>query len=135
MKDERIARYKIKFQYIVEHICLADSLVDDPTTIEQKALYYCILTSIESAMDIVSMATKDLGSVPKGDSENIQFLTSESIISLELGEHLSKCNRLRNVLVHQYNGIDKDIVLDSYPDVKKTLEAFVEIMERYVNDA
>jgi uncharacterized protein YutE (UPF0331/DUF86 family) len=79
-------------------------------------------------MDIVAMYLKDKGKVAKGDKLNIKMLESLNIIDSELAIHLKKCNGLRNFLAHRYNGIDREIVLKSIPDVKKTMIRFITLM-------
>ncbi|TFG26782.1 DUF86 domain-containing protein [Candidatus Thorarchaeota archaeon] len=114
---------------------IVDKLLPNPNEIETSALYYRLLTAIESVMDIIAMSIRDSGGIPKGDKSNIQHLLNEKRIEVSLSAHLLKCNGLRNVLVHQYNGIDREIVLRSVPDVRKSLTDLIDIIEEFLNEA
>lgn len=135
MDQERRTRYVTKIEYIIDSMKIAEQLTNNPDTVQTKALYYCLLTSIESTMDLIAMLLKDKGTVAKGDKSNIEFLSSENHVSSELAAHLNKCKGLRNVLVHQYNGIDREIVLRSFDDIKNTLTSFIEIVEKVLNES
>jgi len=93
------------------------------------ALFYLIHTAVEAAMDIAAMLVKDLGFTPKDDYENIQTLRSVGVIGAGLAEDLGKLNGLRNVLVHRYNKIDEQLVIESLEDIKRILKGFVEAAE------
>lgn len=134
MDQERRTRYLTKIEYIIDSIDMAEQLIDNPDSVQTNALYYCLLTSIESTLDLIAMLLKDKGTVAKGDQSNIEFLSSENYVSSELAAHLNKCKGLRNVLVHQYNGIDRQIVLRSFNDVKKTLTSFIDILENIIDE-
>jgi uncharacterized protein YutE (UPF0331/DUF86 family) len=131
----RKTRYKTKIHYIVKNLLLAENLIQNPNEIEEKALYYCLLTSIESMMDLIAMLIKDLGNIPMGDDYNVEYLVKQGIVTEELAVHLKSCNGLRNVLVHQYNGINQEIVIDSFEDVKDTLAHMVRYMEEYLDES
>ncbi len=81
------------------------------------------------------MLCKDSGIMPKGDYENIQSLFSRKFIDAELSNSLSRCNGLRNILVHRYNGIDASIVLRSIQNVKVTFTRFIELLEGYLGES
>ncbi len=133
MDQLRKTRYKTKMRYVVESLSLAESLIEIPNEIEERALYYCLFTSIESAMDLIAMLIKDKGNIPKGDNFNIEYLVSQGFFTKEIAVHLKSCNGLRNVLVHQYNGVDREIVLDSFKDVNDTLTQMVTRVEEYLD--
>ncbi|MGY5875218.1 MAG: DUF86 domain-containing protein [Candidatus Thorarchaeota archaeon] len=135
MDAQRRARYKTKIKYILESMRIIDQLIPEPDEIQTRALYYIIFTSIESTMDLVAMFIKDRGGIPKGDKSNIDFLEAESYIQPNISKHLKKCNGLRNVLVHQYNGIDREIILRSVSDVRTTMTQLVVMMEEYLDES
>jgi uncharacterized protein YutE (UPF0331/DUF86 family) len=135
MDQLRKTRYKTKIHYIVSNLLLAENLTQNPNEIEEKALYYCLFTSIESTMDLIAMLIKDLGNIPMGDDYNIEYLVKQGIVTEELAAHLKRCNGLRNILVHQYNGINQEIVIDSFENVKDTLTQMVRYMEEYLDES
>lgn len=135
MKADRKARYKVKIKYVNDCLNIIDRLIPDPDDVQTMALYYALSTAIESIMDIIAMFIKDRGEIPKGDKYNIKYLEKENHIESELSSHLQKCNGLRNLLVHPYNGVDREIVLRSVSDVMKTLSQFIEQIEGYLNES
>ncbi|TFH01851.1 MAG: DUF86 domain-containing protein [Candidatus Thorarchaeota archaeon] len=135
MDQLRKTRYKTKMRYVVDSLSIAESLIQNPTKVEERALYYCLFTSIESTMDLIAMLIKDKGNIPMGDNYNVEHLVSQGFVTEDLALHLKRCNGLRNVLVHQYNGIDREIVLDSFKDVKDALSQMVRHMEEYLDES
>lgn len=132
MRQTRLARYKEKSDYIVTTIeSIPDTLGSD---IERSAAYYKLHTSIEAAMDIMAMLLKDLGKDVGDDYTNIQSLEGAKVTTPKLAERLRRCNGLRNYLVHRYNGLDEEIVLDSIEEVKRTLLEFLGVSERLINE-
>ncbi|MHA1928634.1 MAG: DUF86 domain-containing protein [Candidatus Thorarchaeota archaeon] len=134
MKPTRLARYKEKIQQIISNFKEIRGVMPSPEGIILKGVYYNVHSAIESSMDILAMICKDLGIVPKGDAENIHNLTEKAIIDEALANELSMCNGLRNVLVHQYNGIDRKTVLESVPKVERALRALIESLEKYLDE-
>lgn len=119
MDELRLKRYRDKINYIFDNI---DDLPKKPKNkFEKRAIFYSIQTSIESMIDIVAMVIKDLGIQVKDDELNITTIVKERNLNHELGEKLKKANGLRNILVHRYNEIDEQIILDSVDEIKDLL--------------
>ncbi|MFO7837584.1 MAG: HepT-like ribonuclease domain-containing protein [Candidatus Thorarchaeota archaeon] len=97
-----------------------------------KGIYYDLSSAIDAVMDIIAILCKDLGTMPRGDYENIENLQTRDILSADLVERLANCNGLRNVLVHQYNGIDENLVLESTQPVERDLREFVKVVEEHI---
>ena len=135
MSPSRELRYKQKISYILECIEEIEEVLPYPTGIVLKGVYYNLSSAIESTMDMVAMLCKDSGQMPKGDYENILNLKHKGIIEEKLADRLTRCNGLRNVLFHQYNGIDDERVLNSVNQVHSDLKAFIEIVEGYLGES
>lgn len=131
MDPERRIRYKEKIAYIIESLEEAEQVMPNPSGIILKGVYFDLSTAIESAMDIIAMLCRDFGIIPRGDYENISALKERQFIDERLAESLTKCNGMRNFIVHQYNGINKKIVLESFSKVKQNLLELVKIIEEY----
>jgi len=84
-----------------------------------------MVTAIESAMDIGAMLVRHLGEVPVDDRHNIRILIERGLLDEQLGTNLLRCNALRDVLVHKYNGIDDERVLESISEVDSILRAYI----------
>jgi len=85
-------------------------------------------------VDLIAMLVKDLGIQVKGDNYNINEIIKIKKLDPELGEKLSQANGLRNIIVHRYNAVDDQIILDSVQDVKDLLLKWVRIIEDNLND-
>ncbi len=75
-------------------------------------------------MDVVAMLCKDLGITVKDDYSNLDALDELSIFSPNLIKRLHQWIGLRNVLVHKYNKIEEDLVLQNKNEVVNTLITF-----------
>jgi len=117
MEKDRVNRYREKIEYIIEALEQIPEKPERP--IEISGTFYNLHTSIESAMDIITMLLRDLGLRVEDDYSNIEKIVELKVIDEELGEKLK--NGLRNWLVHRYNRVDTKIVLDSVDEIKGIL--------------
>ncbi len=134
MEPNRRIRYMGKISYIFDCLAEIEEVLPEPTGIVLKGVYYDLSSAIEAVMDIIAMLCKDLGIMPRGDYENIQSLQSRGLISKNLAQGLARCNGLRYVIVHQYNGIDDALVIKSNLGVEKDMRAFIRIVEDHLGE-
>ena len=80
------------------------------------------------------MLVKDSGIQVKDDTANISEIVKKRNLDPELGEKLKRANGLRNILIHRYNEIDEDIILNSVEEVKKILLKWLDIIELALNE-
>lgn len=80
-------------------------------------------------MDVVAMLCKDLGEEVVDDYNNLENLHRKAIFDTDFTEQLKKMNGLRNVLVHRYNHVDTQLVLENRSEVIANLWKFLEIVE------
>lgn len=132
MDNLRKLRYREKIELIKERIELFDT--DPQNKIEKWGLYYAIQTSIESVFDLIAMIIKDMGIVVKDDEDNIEKIIVEKNLDKELGKQLKDAKGLRNIIVHQYNGIKEDLILDSLPKLKKLIKRWLTIIEGMLDE-
>ncbi|GAF98009.1 unnamed protein product [marine sediment metagenome] len=127
MDELRLKRYRDKINYIVDNI---DDLPKKPKNkFEKRGILYSIQTSIESMIDLIAMLIKDLGIPVKSDELNISTIVTERNLNAELGEKLKKANGMRNLLVHRYNEVDEQIILESVDEIKNLLFEWLKIIE------
>ena len=127
MDELRLKRYRDKINYIVDNI---DDLPKKPKNkFEKRGILYSLQTSIESMIDLIAMLIKDLGIPVKSDELNISTIVTERNLNAELGEKLKKANGMRNILVHRYNEVDEQIILESVDEIKNLLFEWLEIIE------
>ena len=132
MDELRLKRYRDKINYIIDNI---DDLPKEPKNkFEKRGIFYSIQTAIESIVDLIAMLIKDLGVQVKDDEINITTIVKKRTLNPELGVKLKKANGLRNILVHRYNEIDEQIILDSVDDIKDLLYKWLDIVEATLNE-
>lgn len=132
MDELRNKRYKDKINYIIENI--QELPIEPKNELEKRGIFYSLQTSIESTIDLIAMLVKDVGIQVKDDTANISEIVKKRNLDFELGEKLKRANGLRNILVHRYNEIDEDIILNSVEEVKKILLNWLDIIEVALNE-
>jgi len=89
----------------------------------ERYLYLAVQSSIDLAEAVI--AYKNFRK-PVTIAENFQILQEEKIISRDLAVKLSKMVGFRNIIAHDYEEIDSDIVFDilknKLPDIEEFLE-------------
>ncbi len=126
MDEGRLARYREKMEYVIEEL---NSIREPKSQLELSGVFYNLITSIEASMDLIAMLLRDLGERIEDDYSNVDKLVDLGIIEKDLGESLKRCNGLRNWLVHRYNRVDADLVLDSVEEIKEALYSLLKKIE------
>jgi uncharacterized protein YutE (UPF0331/DUF86 family) len=129
----RIEKYKRKFNFIIDKITVLPENVKEEVFL-MDALFYRLQVSIDAAMDIVAMLSKDLGITVKDDYSNIDELKSLEMLPTELLNDLTYLNRVRNTLVHRYNKIDEDQIIQEKDHYVEVLKRFIKLVEEIVNE-
>ncbi len=132
MDELRSKRYRDKIQHIFNYI--QELPLEPKNELEKRGIFYSLQTSIEAMVDLIAMLVKDLGIQVKDDIINISKIVKVRNIDFELGEKLKKANGLRNIIVHRYNEIDEQIILESVGEVKYLLLRWIEIIEECINE-
>jgi len=132
MDELRNKRYKDKIQHIFDYI--QNLPLKPKNELEKRGIFYSLQTSIEAMVDLIAMLVKDLGTQVKDDNDNINEIIKIKKLNPELGKKLSQANGLRNIIVHRYNAVDDQIILDSVQEVKDLLLKWVRIVEDILND-
>lgn len=132
MDELRSKRYRDKIQHIFNYI--QELPLEPKNELEKRGIFYSLQTSIEAMVDLIAMLVKDLGIQVKDDIINISEIVKVRNIDFELGEKLKKANGLRNIIVHRYNEIDEQIILESVGEVKTLLLRWIEIIEECINE-
>ncbi|MEJ2248683.1 MAG: DUF86 domain-containing protein [Candidatus Lokiarchaeota archaeon] len=102
--------------------------------LEKKGIFYSLQTSIESMIDLVAMSIKDLGIPVEDDTTNISNFIKKRDLSKNLGINLQKANGLRNLLVHRYNNVDDEIIMNSVTEIKNLLFSWLDEIEKLLNE-
>jgi len=129
----RKEQYNRKLDFIIEKIThLPENLQENEFYMD--ALFYRLQISIDAAMDIIAMLCKDLGIAVKDDYSNMDELEKFNLFKSDLIKQMRRMNGLRNVLVHKYNKIEEDLVIEDKNNLVKNLKAFVKETEDIINE-
>ncbi len=97
------------------------------------ALFYRLQTSIDAAMDICAMLVRDAGKPPGSDHANLRVLADLDTLPVSITDRLAELNSFRNVLVHRYNRIDKELAIRNSLDAVAILQDFVKLVSQCVD--
>jgi uncharacterized protein YutE (UPF0331/DUF86 family) len=92
----------------------------------RKAIYKEFQECVEIVFDLVSMIARDEGFFSEDDYTNLERIKEKVGIDEKTALLLKKAKGLRNVLVHEYNGIIDELAFDS---IKSFLPAFKKFQE------
>jgi uncharacterized protein YutE (UPF0331/DUF86 family) len=80
------------------------------------------LQKLESLGDLSAMMAREEGKLVKDDYTNLDGL--KPFLEPETIKNLKKANGLRNVLVHEYNGIMDELAFESMKEVLPSFRVF-----------
>jgi uncharacterized protein YutE (UPF0331/DUF86 family) len=78
------------------------------------------------------MIVKDLKIVPKDDYSNIEILKRKKVINSRLAAEIIKANGLRNRIVHDYNGLDEELLYINLLSFKKNIKIFEDETKKWL---
>ena len=99
---------------------------------EKFGIYHASQIIIEIITDIIAMVTKDLKVKPKDDYTNIDYLQEINFLPKELSVNLKKLNGLRNVLAHDYDGLDDRLAFKGIKEYNPSIEQFKELIKKWL---
>ncbi len=134
MEETRKKRYLEKIKHIEKRILEFNSwknefFFDEKTKL---ACYKAVQEIIEGCMDLVAMILKDENEIPKDDYTNIDILERKKFISRELALCLKEMNGLRNRIVHEYNGLNDEIALNSIEELLPKANEFLRVVKEWL---
>lgn len=130
---KRKEQYNRKLEFIIDKLSyLPDNIEENIFFVD--ALFYRLQVSIDAAMDIIAMLCKDLGITVKDDYSNIDELEDLDLFKKELLRNLRRLNGVRNVLVHRYNKIDEEQIINEKENFVKMLKEFAKQVEKVINE-
>lgn len=132
MDEKRISRYRDKISLIAKRRDNISSWIDDRDEKSTLAVYKAYQESIEAFTDIFAMILKDMGEVVEDDYTNIEKLRAKGLLDEEQEEVMKESNGLRNRLVHEYNGLEKKIAVESIERINSKFENVLEEVRRWL---
>jgi uncharacterized protein YutE (UPF0331/DUF86 family) len=89
--------------------------------------------SIECVLDISNHVIADMRfRRPESNREIFQILCDNNIIDKTLSSNLSNMAGFRNILVHDYVRLDREMVYDIIINHLKDIESFMKIISEYI---
>ncbi|QAA34750.1 type VII toxin-antitoxin system HepT family RNase toxin [Clostridium manihotivorum] len=89
--------------------------------------------SIECVLDISNHVIADMRfRRPESNREIFQILCDNNIIDRTLSSNLSNMAGFRNILVHDYVRLDREVVYDIIINHLKDIESFMKIISEYI---
>jgi uncharacterized protein YutE (UPF0331/DUF86 family) len=89
--------------------------------------------AIEVATDLLAMLLKDTSIPPTDDYTNIAKVLELGLITKEIESILREANGLRNRLIHVYNDVDIEVLLESIKRVLPGITEFLDVVEKWLN--
>ncbi len=126
MDEERVSRYRDKISIITKRRDNISSWIRDGDEKSTLAVYKAYQEMIEAFTDIFAMILKDMGDVVEDDYTNIEKLRERGLLDEEQVGVMKESNGLRNRLVHDYNGLEKEIAIES---IERTNSKVTEVLE------
>ncbi len=126
MDKKRLSRYRAKISTITKRRDNISSWIQDRDEKSTLAVYKAYQEMIEAFTDLFAMIVKDMGEVVEDDYTNIEKLREKGLLDVKQEGIMKESNGLRNRLVHEYNGLEKKIALES---IERTNSKVVEVLE------
>lgn len=126
---QKIAELEDKIEFIQEHLSEEEEFLSN--RILRKAIYKEFQEMVEIIADLSAMVVRDKGKVVEDDYSNLERMTkilgSESLL-----EDLKEANGLRNILVHEYNGVVDKQAYNSIKNLLTSIEKFGVMVEKWI---
>lgn len=140
LESKRIERYIEKLEHFNKLMEKLQEWIKDLDEIkfiesdlkDQFGIYHAFQIIIEIIADIIAMVTKDIKIKPKDDYSNIDCLQEQNFISEQLSIKLRKVNGLRNILVHNYNGLDDLLAYKGIKENINSLKEFYKVVNKWL---
>lgn len=109
-KAREITQYASELEGI-----LPNTLEEYTASLEKKAACERYVEKIvEAIVDLAFLTIKDKGlAPPEDDGQAFDILAREGIIPSKLADNLKRAKGMRNVIVHQYGGVNDEMVFDA----------------------
>ena len=126
----RLNRYFKKLEKFEEEYSIIQKY-DITDELTKRALMYSLQICVEVAMDIVAMMVKDMGAIVEDDYSNINTLTNKKLLSKEDASILKLYNGLRNAIVHKYDKLNLEVVIEGLKRIDELYEIVIKLIEFY----
>ncbi len=127
---QKLNELKDRLEFIENRIEWKEEFLEN--RILRKAIYKEFQEAVEIVSDITAMLVKDLGFAVEDDYRNLEIIGNKLRLEEKLILALKKANGLRNVLVHEYNGIIDEQAYESIVELLPFLKEFETKVRKWI---
>ncbi len=119
---QKLNELKDRVEFIESRIGWKEEFLEN--RILRKGIYKEFQEAVEIISDIAAMLVKDFGFAVEDDYKNFEIIGNKLNFEEKIILALKKANGLRNVLVHEYNGIIDEQAYESIIELLPFLRKF-----------
>lgn len=125
---QKLESLEDRLTFIEENFAETDELKEN--RVLKKALFKEFQELAEALGDLSAMMTQEEGRLVKDDYTNLDGL--KPFLEPDTIKNLKKANGLRNVLVHEYNGIIDELAFESMKEVLPAVRVFGKMVREWL---
>jgi len=122
MNKDRIKRYKEKITVIETRRNNIFSWISETDEKSVLAAYKAFQELVDSLTLIFAMMLKDMGEIVGEDYSNIEALERTNMLNQKQAAVMKEANGLRNRLIHEYNGLERQTARISMEEINDEME-------------
>ncbi|NOZ81897.1 MAG: DUF86 domain-containing protein [Candidatus Micrarchaeota archaeon] len=130
---QKLNELKDRIEFIENRIGWKEEFLEN--RILRKAIYKEFQETVEIVSDIAAMLVKDFGFAVEDDYKNLEIIGNKLGFEEKLVVVLKKAHGLRNVLVHEYNGIIDQQAYESMVDFLPFLKKFEKTVRKWIENS
>lgn len=127
---QKLNELKDRIEFIESKVGWKEEFLEN--RILRKGIYKEFQEAVEITSDIIAMLVKDFGYAVEDDYRNLEIVSSKLGFEAKLVSALKKARGLRNVLIHEYNGIVDEQAYESILEVLPFLKEFEEKVREWI---
>ena len=127
--NQKLNELKDRVVFLESHLSWKEEFLSN--RVLKKAVYKEFQEAAEIISDIIAMIVKDCNFSVEDDYKNIEIVSN--LINIEsIKNELKSINGLRNILVHEYNGINDSLAYDSITSFLPAIKKFITLVEEWL---
>ncbi len=127
--NQKLNELKDRVVFLESHLSWKEEFLSN--RVLKKAVYKEFQEAAEIISDIIAMIVKDCNFSVEDDYKNIEIVSN--FINIEsIKNELKSINGLRNILVHEYNGINDSLAYDSITSFLPAIKKFITLVEEWL---
>lgn len=127
---QKLNELKDRIEFIESRIGWKEEFIEN--RILKKAIYKEFQEAVEIIVDIAAMLVKDFGYGIEDDYRNLEIVCNKLGFEKKLLTAFKKAKGLRNVLVHEYNGIIDEQAYESIIELLPFLKEFEKKVREWI---